>query len=329
MSQFRQNPISKHWVLIAPNRAKRPEQFASEPVMHDSLQEISADCPFCPGNENLNPEIGKVPNNKNWQVRIIPNKFEALTHVPFQAMHGGFFEARSGAGDHEVIITRKHNEPVALQSIQTVELTLKVFRQRIIELGQGQHLSYVQIFHNHGRDAGASLIHPHHQIISLPMVPSNVHDEILGCFHYFQETGRNIYADLIEAEKKAGQRVIFESQDFIVVAPWASRNPFETWILPKFDSGRYEDITDLQVKQLSYVLKVTLGQLYIKLSDPALNFYIHTMPLKHVHHMAYNEKVYRWHLTIFPRTTLWAGFDYSTGIPINIMPPEEAATFLR
>lgn len=328
MSQFRQNPISKHWVLIAPNRAKRPEQFATAPVMQFNFPEIDEHCVFCPGNEHQNQEIAKFPDNKNWQVRVIPNKFEALSHMPF-SRNREFYINRSGSGDHEVVITRKHNEPVALQSIQTVELTLHVFRQRLLDLYGSSDLVYAQIFYNHGRDAGASLIHPHFQILSTPMLPSGVHDEMAGCYHYYQNSGMCIYCAILQEEKKQGERVIFETADFIAIAPYAARSPFETWILPKTHMGSFEDVSDKQLTALAYILKVTLGQLYVKLSDPPLNFYLHTLPTPKFKHIYNNKKSYHWHLTIFPRLAIWAGFEYATGIPVNPMPPEEAAKFLR
>src|SRR6266481_2145971 len=166
MSQFRQNPISKHWVLIAPNRSKRPEQFAANPTMPTDLPEVLSSCVFCPGNELKNTDILRIPANEDWQIRVIPNKFEALSHMPLSRNHE-FYVNRSGSGEHEVIITRKHNEPVALQSIKTVEATLRLFKQRYLDLSeQHHHLAYIQIFHNHGRDAGASLVHPHYQLIA-------------------------------------------------------------------------------------------------------------------------------------------------------------------
>ena len=181
MSEFRQNPITKHWVLIAPSRGKRPDQYKTYSVMH-GIPEVDNKCVFCPGNEHTNPEIVKTPNNKDWQIRVIPNKFATLEHVATYS-HKEFYVSHSGNGDHEVIITRAHNEPVALQSIATVELTLRTFIERIKDLDQHQKLSYIQIFHNHGRDAGASIIHPHYQLITTPIVPPHIHSEILGCYH--------------------------------------------------------------------------------------------------------------------------------------------------
>jgi len=328
MSQFRQNPISKHWVLIAPNRSKRPDQFSNGPVMPLNFPEVDPKCVFCPGNESQNQEIARFPDNKDWKVRIIPNKFEALSHMP-NSRSREFYINRSGSGDHEVIITRKHNEPVALQSVQTVELTLHVFRQRMLDLYASEELVYAQIFYNHGRESGASLIHPHYQILSTPMLPSGVHDEMAGCYHYYQNSGMCIYCAIIAEERKQKERVIFETEDFIVLSPYAARLPFETWILPKEHMGRFEEISDKQIVSLAYILKVTLGQLYIKLSDPSLNFYLHTLPSEKFKHIYNNKKSYHWHLTVFPRLNIWAGFEFGTGIPVNPMAPEQAAEYLR
>ncbi len=329
MSQFRQNPITKHWVLIAPNRAKRPEQFNTSAVMSKGLAEVVPACIFCPGNESKNVEIARFPQGKNWQIRIIENKFEALSHVPLSRRADELYVNRSGDGEHEVIITRKHNEPVALQSTETVKATLQVFKQRIIDLSKRSDIAYIQIFHNHGRDAGASLIHPHYQILATPIVPQTLHDEMLGCYHYYRASGSCIYCDIIKEEIAQKERVIINGENFLVIAPYASRSPFESWILPKKHLSRFEDIGAEQIQELAYILKVVLGQLYLKLSDPPLNFYLHTMPPARSKHLAYEEQSYHWHITVFPRITIWAGFEYATGIPINPMPPETAAGFLK
>ncbi len=327
MSEFRQNPISKHWVLIAPARNKRPDEYRTVSVMRDE-PEYDPKCVFCPGNEQMNPELLRIPDNKNWEIRIIPNKFSALEHTAVYR-HKHFYISHSGDGDHEVIITRKHNEPVALQSIATVELTLKTFVERINALSRHPELAYVQIFHNHGKEAGASIIHPHYQLIATPIVPPHIHDEIMGCYHYYQKNHSCIYCDIIKEELEVKDRVVYESEHFVVLSAYASRKPFETWILPKKHGARYEDISADELKHLSFVLKVTLGQLYTKLSDPPVNFYIHNMPLKSNGSLAHEESSFHWHLTIFPRITKWAGFEYATGIPINPIPPEVTAKFLK
>lgn len=331
MSEFRQNPITKQWVLIAPGRAKRPEDFKTKSVMW-GLPEKDLLCVFCPGNEDKNPDlcndVCRVPNNHEWELRVIQNKYKALEHTRLY-QNREFYNSRAGYGDHEVIITRKHNEPVALQSAQLVAQSLEMFAERIKELSTDPATAYVQVFHNHGRDSGASLIHPHYQILSTPMVPPHVHAEMSGCYHYYQTHKSCIYCDIMNEEIRMGDRLVYEDDYFAVISAYASRKPFETWVLPKKHSGRFEELSEKERVHLAHVLKHVLGALYHKLSDPPLNFYIHTMPVKRDRHLLHEEKSYHWHLTIFPRITTWAGFEFSTGIPINPMPPEETAKFLR
>ncbi len=327
MSEFRQNPITKQWVLISPNRAKRPEDFRTYSVMR-GLPERDESCVFCPGNESGNKELYKFPDNDKWKIRVIENKFHSLEHTKAYA-HRDFYVSRGGYGEHEVIITRKHNEPVAMQSIATVELSLKTFIERINAARADEQVAYVQIFHNHGRDAGASVIHPHYQLLAMPFVPPHIHAEMLGCYHYYQNNQTCIYCDIMKEEIKVKDRLIYEDEFFVVISPYASRSPFEAWILPKKHAAWFEDSDEKELKHLSFVLKAALGQLYTKLSDPPLNFYIHNMPFKRDQHTLHEEKAFHWHLTIFPRLTIWAGFEYGTGIPVNSMPPEESAKFLR
>ncbi len=331
MSEFRQNPITKQWVLIAPKRSKRPEDFQTYSVSF-GLPELDPACVFCPGNEDKNPDlcndVCRVPNDKQWEIRVIENKYHALEHTKLY-QHKDFYNSRAGYGDHEVIITRRHNEPVALQSAGLVKETLKMFVDRINELGKDPNTAYIQLFHNHGRDAGASLVHPHYQILTTPMVPPHIHAEINGCYHYYSVNKQCIYCDIMNEEIRMKDRLVYEDDYFAVVTAYASRSPFETWVLPKRHSARFEDISEKELEHLSHVLKKVLGSLYTKLSDPPLNFYIHTMPVKRDNNTKHEEAAYHWHLTIFPRLTIWAGFEYGTGIPVNPMPPEETAKFLR
>ena len=326
MSEFRQNPITKQWVLIAPSRGKRPHDYATYSVMH-GVPEIDSKCVFCPGNENANTEVDREPALGQWEIRVIKNKFASLEESPIYS-HKDFYVSHSGDGEHEVIITQKHNEPVALQSIATVEQSIKMFISRFGELGKKKDLAHVQIFHNHGRDAGASAIHPHYQLLATPIVPPHIHSEILGCHHYREIHQSDIYGDILKEELKVKHRIVHESEHFVVLSAYASRSPFETWIIPKRQTARFEQMSEDEIRHLSFVLKVTLGQLYTKLSDPPLNFYIHTMPIDRGSR-TYDERAFRWHLTIFPRLTIWAGFEFATGIPVNPMPPEVTAKFLR
>lgn len=331
MSQFRQNPVNKQWVLIAPSRSKRPEDYRTYSVSF-GLPELDPACVFCPGNEAKNPDvtdhIARVPNGKDWQLRVIQNKFASLEETKLYA-HRDFYHWRAGYGDHEVVITRKHNEPPALQSAVQVQNSLKLFQERIKAMMKDEEIKYVQVFHNHGRDAGASLIHPHYQILATPMVPPHVHEELRGCYHYQDLHGSCIYCDIMKEELKYGDRIVYEDDYFVVMSAYASRSPFETWIMPKRHHARFEATSDTELMHLAHVLKKVLGTLYVKLSDPPLNYYIHTMPRSSDKHLEHEEKSYHWHLTVFPRLTIWAGFEYGTGIPVNPIAPEVTARFLR
>jgi UDPglucose--hexose-1-phosphate uridylyltransferase len=222
-------------------------------------------CVLCPGNEHLNLELVRFDKDANiishndWEVRVIKNKFASLEHTSVYR-HRDFYVSHSGDGDHEVIITRKHNEPVALQSISTVELSLKIFMERMKELAKHPELAYVQIFHNHGRDAGASLIHPHYQLMATPIIPPHIHDEIMGCQHYYHIHKSDIYGDILKEEMHLKERIVHESEHFVVLSAYASRKPFETWIIPKRQCARFEDMTEEELKHLSFLLKVMLGQ---------------------------------------------------------------------
>ena len=327
MSEFRQNPITKQWVLIAPKRAMRPDQYKTYSVMA-GVPEHDPSCVFCPGKEPQNNELFRYPTGRDWQIWVIENKFHALDSMKVYRRKE-FYTSMAGHGSHEVVVTRKHNEPVALQSIATIELSLQTFINRYNVLAEDDKVAYIQIFHNHGRDAGASLIHPHYQIMATPIVPPHIHQEVAGCYHYYQLNKTCIYCDIITEERTVKDRVVFETDDFIVLSAYASRKPFETWILPKKHGARFEQMSSSELKNLSYVLKTVLGQLYTKLADPPLNFYFHTMPLARSEHTMREEGSYHWHLTIFPRITIWAGFEYATGIPVNPMPPEQAVEFLK
>lgn len=327
MSEFRQNPITKQWVLIAPGRAKRPQDYKTHSVMA-GLPDHDAACVFCSGKEALNTEVLRVPGGSDWQVRVIENKFQALDGMAVYR-HKDFYVSQAGHGDHEVLITRRHNEPVALQSATMIDLSLQTLMARYEAMAEDPRVAYVQIFHNHGRDSGASLVHPHYQIMAAPLIPPHVHAEVSGCYHYHQLNGTCVYCDIMREELSVKDRIVLETDHFVVLSAYASRKPFETWILPKRHGARFEQMTAHERGQLAYVLKTVLGQLYIKLGDPALNFYFHTMPLPRSEHVMREEAGFHWHLTVFPRITVWGGWEYATGIPINPVPPEETAAFLR
>ena len=329
MSELRKDPIVGRWVIIAPNRAKRPADFKSE------FQPVDGGryCPFCEGNEDATPgeilayrEAGSKPNSKGWRIRVVPNKFPALTVEGDLKKRGdGIYDVMNGVGAHEVIIEcPDHQTNMSQLPVETIREVLWVYRDRLVDLKKDPRLAHGLIFKNKGAPAGASLDHSHSQLIVTSVVPISVWEEMTGALEFYNYRGRCIYCDMIQQELSAAGRIVLDTPNFVVFCPFAGRFPFETWILPKQHSSQYENIPRQGVEELGMVLKNILSKLELALDDPPYNYVIHTAPFD-----ATELAHYHWHLEIFPRLTRVAGFEWGSGFYINPVLPEEAAGFLR
>ena len=329
MPELRKDPITGRWVIIATERAKRPSDFVRERVeIHGS-----GFCPFCYGNETKTPpEIiayrsdGSTRDTPGWSLRVVPNKFPALGIEGGLNRQGeGLFDKMNGLGAHEVIIeTPDHQKTLAMLPQRQIEDVLWAYRDRILDLKKDGRFKYILIFKNHGEAAGASLEHTHSQLIALPVVPKRVREEVDGALEYFNFKERCIFCDIIRQESESGVRVIADSPEFIAVAPFAPRFPFEIWIVPRTHQSAFEDSQKQEFEQLAAMLKDMLTRLDKVLDFPAYNYIIHTSPIPETP----NEH-YHWHLEIMPKLTKVAGFEWGTGFHINPTPPEESAKFLR
>jgi UDPglucose--hexose-1-phosphate uridylyltransferase len=231
----------------------------------------------------------------------------------------------NGIGAHEVVIeTSQHQTTLAQLPQKAIEDVLWAYRDRMLDLKNDKRFRYVLIFKNHGEAAGASVEHPHSQLIALPIVPRRVREEVDNCWHYYDEKERCIFCDIIRQERDTGERVIGENDHFITLAPYAPRFPFEMWLLPKVHSSAYENNQSTMYSALANMLKDTLMRMDAVLDRPPFNFMIHTSPI--------GEEIndhYHWHIEIIPKLTKVAGFEWGTGFYINPTPPEESARFLR
>jgi UDPglucose--hexose-1-phosphate uridylyltransferase len=340
MSELRQNTITKDWVIIAPERSKRPDQFKHRKVQDkrdgQDVKEQTA-CPFCPGNEVMCGEAVLTYNQKDsgessqakWSLRVVPNKFPALaedgeTSRITQGI-GNFFIKMNGVGHHEVVIEHpEHFQTIATMSREAVEGILASYVERYQELSEDPCAQLITIFRNNGPRAGTSLRHPHSQIIASPIVPIHIRHVIEEAVRYFDTMGRCIYCAMIAQEKALEERIISETEHFISFAPFASRSPFEIWILPKRHRASFANISDVEKRDLAGVLRDTLSRLYHGLGDPDYNYMIHSAP--------YHEDpadYYHWHLQILPKLSELAGFELGSSIYLNTTSPEENARFLR
>lgn len=328
MPELRRDPIHGGWVIISTERSRRPSDFAPE-----ERKTIGGFCPLCEGNEDRTPpevfafrENGTPPNSPGWSLRVVPNKFPALRIEGELNREGeGMYDKMNGIGAHEVVIeTPRHFETLSTLPIKSVEYVLLAYRERMIDLRRDQRLRYVMVFKNYGVAAGASLEHSHSQIIALPIIPTRVREEIEGSKNYFNYKDRCVYCDILRQELRDRRRVVYENQGFVSLTPFASRFPFETWILPKFHQSSFE-LMDLSVFPLAAeALSDILQRLKEVLEDPPYNYILHTSSSPEE-----DRDHYHWHFEIMPKLTKVAGFEWGTGFYINPTPPEEAAEYLR
>ena len=328
MSQFRKDPITGQWVIIAGERARRPSDFIRRPIPPPA----ASLCPFDPGNESKTPpEILAYRNTGNrdepgWRVRVVPNKFPALRIEGGLDRQGeGMYDKMNGIGAHEIIIeTPDHSTNLAGMPESQIQEVLRAFQDRINDLKRDFRFRYIILFENHGDAAGASLEHPHSQLIALPVIPERVKNEIDGALHFYAQKERCIFCDIVEQESAAGVRLVSETDRFVVIEPYAPRFPFETWTLPKIHASHFETADPPVIENLAWVLRFTLRKLDKALERPAYNFIVHSAPIQEGP-LAH----YHWHIEIVPRLTRIAGFEWGTGFYINPTPPEESARFLR
>ncbi|MBI4352874.1 MAG: galactose-1-phosphate uridylyltransferase [Candidatus Omnitrophica bacterium] len=327
MPQLRKDPITGRWVIVNVEEPMRADAFKARPH-----QRSSKTCSFCPGNESMTPPeilVYKKPAVKGaapWQIRVVPNKFPALRIEESTDKYAfGIYDKLGGFGAHEVIVeTPDHDKQIADLPLEQVELVLKAYRERCLDLRKDPRFKYILIFKNYGQAAGASLEHPHSQLIALPIVPSRVQGEIKGSVSHYEYAERCIYCDMVNQERAERKLTVFEEGDFLGFCPFASRFPFETWVLPKSHEAHFDAISDDDLKGLAKALKAVFLKMKLALKDPAYNFMIHTIPI-----YAKEAEAYHWHIEIIPHLTRVAGFELGTGFYLNPTPPELAAETLR
>ena len=335
MAELRKDLITGRWVIISTARGKRPTDF---PPDIKETRDKSA-CPFCPGNEALTPpEIhalrpsGTHKDSANWRVRVVPNKYPALgIDFPLIKKGVGLYDQMSGFGAHEVIIeTPDHEKTLEDLSVEEIRNVITVSQDRIQDLHRDVRFRYVLLFKNEGSQAGATLSHPHSQLIATPITPKRVKEELAGAQGYYLQKERCVYCDMIAQEKELGVRIVYENESFITFCPFASRFPFEMCLLPKQHELNFHESRS-HVGDLAQCLKATMEKLDRVLNHPQYNYVFHTAPNLSARKGRWEtiHEDYHWHLEIIPRLTKVAGFEWGTGFYINPTSPEDAAKYLR
>ncbi|MEW5923150.1 MAG: galactose-1-phosphate uridylyltransferase [Candidatus Zixiibacteriota bacterium] len=327
MPEFRQNMATKEWVILSPERRKRPSDFIRPDSGQEPALSYEDNCPFCRGNENLTvPPSYVFPEDKKWLVRVVPNKYAALdSRLDTKRTGNGCFVSAHGFGIAEVVVEHPfHNETIATMETAHVGHILRACRERQIAISRNPNVNLITIFRNHGQRAGTSLAHPHSQIIATPIVPPHVRYPMEQAIQYYDTTGHCVFCDMVREELRQAERIIVETEFFVAFCPYAARSPFESRIYPKYHSASFMLIDDNRIADLARVLRETLARLYHGLKNPDYNYIIRSAPIgdedtRHQH----------WYMVIIPKITTAAGFEIGSGIYINTIAPEESAQFLR
>ncbi len=327
MSELRQNVLTREWVIISPERAKRPDEFARKKNGERVLAEYEPECPFCVGNEHLtSDELYRIPEKGSWKVRVISNKFPALSGRGERVRRvEGIYRSMTAVGFHEVIIENPiHNRTIALMADDEITDLLKVYRHRYKEIKKDGRIEAIILFKNHGESAGTSVAHPHSQLVATPIVPNQIRSRIDESIRYFDDTGECVCCRTVQDELHAKERLIFQSKNFVAFIPYAALSPFHIWIFPLRHASSFDEINDFEIKDLSKCLKAVLAKLYYGLNNPDFNYSVRSIPTRDIH-----TEYFHWYITIVPRVTKTAGFEIGSGMYVNTALPEESAEFLR
>lgn len=323
LNEFRQNLVSGEWVLMATGRShsfRKHEEGVPQP---------KEECPF----ENLDSEgqiLCKYPDNKDWFAAVIKNKFPAVKEGRCgpEAVYGPFKVAEA-TGNHELVVYKDHDKSIYDFSVSDFSSLVRLYKKRFTELVEKDDcIKYVMIFHNHGREAGASVFHPHSQIITTPILPPGVQRSVNGSFQYYKEHKKRVYSELLEWEQKERSRIVYENEHFIVFCPFVSKYPYELRIFSKEGHAHFNQMPDSMDESFADALFTALQKQKLVLGSPPFNMFIHTAPVSNEFDV-HTHEFYHWHLEIVPHLKIDAGFEIGTGIEINIMDPDQSAEALR
>lgn len=325
MPQLRQNIVTGEWVIIAPERSKRPSDFISaETIKNDS----KINCPFCLNGPSY--QRTRLKDFENDFVYVFPNKYPAFVEDPKHCsnrshrLEGGFYNVRPSSGGHDVLAIKDHDQQLFDFPLETWRDMLAMTKRRYQHWRQDCNTEYSMMIYNQGVKAGASIDHPHAQIMASNIVPNHISKELAGAERYFTDSGGCVFCELIAHELAEKTRLIEENSNFVAITFYAARFPFEVWVLPKNHQAHFETETDEIIESLSAIMKKVTTRLGGVLHRPALNFFIHDLPTS-----IEQADYYHWHVEITPRVSTYGGFELGSGTIIDIIAPEDAAEFLR
>jgi UDPglucose--hexose-1-phosphate uridylyltransferase len=325
MAELRREPIVRQWVVITTDHPKGPSDYLPFKPPYQP-QEQRGECPFCSGNEAMTPKETFSIKGEGipWSVRVIPNKFPFFRiEGEFDRRPEGMYDVMGAIGAHEIVVEApEHHQNLTTMEPSQIEKILIAYRERLTDLEKDRRFQQFLILKNY---PGIFNRHPHSHILAMPVVPKRIDEEIWGTMDYYQRKERCIFCDIIKEEISVKKRVVLETVHFLIFSPFASRYPFETWIIPKVHSPDFHHITEEQIGDLSMGIQSLFLRMYKLLSDHPYSITFHTSPVQN----GFHRPEYHWHIEIRLRIGLREGFEWGTGFFVNPTPPEDAAAYLR
>ncbi|MEK7151141.1 MAG: HIT domain-containing protein [Patescibacteria group bacterium] len=327
LNEFRQDLVSGEWVLFATGRSKRPNQNKEEAKR---VVQAKADCPFEDpekfGNDVVVTYLNQ--NQTDWFIKVAKNKFPAVLEGEAGALKNtGPFSVCDAMGMHEIVIFRDHERRLDEYQKDDLARIFKIYQERYIATFDHGSRKYTLIFHNHGFGAGASISHPHSQIMSIPILPPDVRRSLLGSEEFYKKNKKRIYDVMLDWEIEEKKRIVYENKYFIAFCPFVSKTPYEIRIFPKESHAHFEKMPEEQLGYLADAVKTSLSKIAKVLHNPDYNFFIHTAPLLETN--VDPHQFYTWHIEIVPKMSLEGAFELGSGIDVNVIDPDEAAKLLR
>lgn len=328
MHELRKDPLLGRWIAVL--RDSKPPDYYEVSVN----PEEKAPCILCPGREKeTKPEITAVRQEVGWVVRDIPNfvpVFQIEGEIGRKGM--GMYDMMNSIGANELIVdSPEHDKPPEDLGSEHLLKVLRIYRERITDLERDSRIRQVLVLKNSGKAAGARYSHSYSEIVATPVIPKRLKDELANSRQYYTFKERCVFCDIMREEVRAGDRVVFESRDFMAFVPFAPNFPFEFWILPKKHNCTFGDAGASEMEDLSLMLLTMLKKIRKVLREPAYNYFIHTAPNRiprrdHWHTLGED---FHWHIEVIPRLSMESGFEIGSGFYVLTTSPEDAAKYLR